>query len=196
MDADWQAFAEAIVRNDDDATEAAVQRLTPQHQPLLLQLAEEGGDARWWAIRALANVGDAAALPVIGDALRAADTMTRAAAALALGTVAGRNPAASASSLSLLAEHFTDADGFVRQQAVEGMALAGVAGLPLLETLIAPSQHEVVRVRAASCLRNMHDKRCAKLLFRLLNDSNHLVHTYAYEALDDLGLLDNVLLAR
>ena len=35
--------------------------------------------------------------------------------------------------------------------------------------------------------------RSAGVLFRYLNDSNYLVRTYAYEGLDEMGLLDNVI---
>jgi len=201
LDAEWQEFTSAIAAGDDARSETAALRLHPAHQGELLALMEAGGEQRWWAVRTLAAVGDATAMPAVAAALDDADNMTRAAAALALGHLASRFPDESAPFLPALGARFADDDGFVRQQAVEGMALAGPTALPLLESLITPTNgdppnDEVVRVRAAATLRLMRDKRCAGLLFRLLNDSNHLVHTYAYEALEDLGLLDNLLLAR
>lgn len=194
MDNLWQEFIKAVAAGNDADTESAALQLHNRHQPLLLALAKGDGDTRWWAIRSLARVGDGNAVPVVAAALSDTDAMTRAVAALALGHLANRFAPETAPFLPALGERLADDDGFVRQQAVEGMALAGAAALPLLETLIAPNQDQVVRVRAAATLRHMRDVRTAGLLFRLLNDSNHLVHTYAYEALEDLGLLDNLLL--
>lgn len=196
MDAEWQEFCSAVAAEDDARSEAATLQLRPAHQQQLFALVATGGEQRWWAIRALAAIGNADAMPIVAAALDDTDNMTRAAAALALGHLAHRYPDQSAPFLPALGKHYADDDGFVRQQAVEGMALAGIASLPLLEALISPANDEVVRVRAAATLRLMRDKRCAGLLFRLLNDDNHLVHTYAYESLEDLGMLDNLLLAR
>jgi hypothetical protein len=35
--------------------------------------------------------------------------------------------------------------------------------------------------------------KSARWLFPALNDPNHIVHTYAYEALDEMGLLNTIL---
>ncbi len=35
--------------------------------------------------------------------------------------------------------------------------------------------------------------KAAAILYALLNDENHLVRAYAYEGLDEMGLLENVL---
>lgn len=191
----WQEFVAAIASGKDEYTEQACARLTPWHQSRLLALLDDGDDARWWAVRSLAAVGDAATIAPIAAALEDRDASTRAAAALALGHLAQRHPEAATAVLAALGQRFADSDGFVRQQAVEGMAMAGINALPVLEQLLDVGNPAAVRVRAAAALRHMRDPRCARLLFPLLNDDNHLVHTYAYEALEDLGMLDNVLLA-
>jgi hypothetical protein len=71
-------------------------------------------------------------------------------------------------------------------------------------------QRDGVRVRAASALRrvvsrvgrehlhpgmDMHTPLGSAIgtLFRALQDPNYLVHQHAYSALDELGLLDNLL---
>ncbi len=50
-----------------------------------------------------------------------------------------------------------------------------------------------MRVRAAYALNKIRSMQAATPLFRALNDPNYLVRTYAYEALDGMGLLDVIL---
>jgi hypothetical protein len=45
-----------------------------------------------------------------------------------------------------------------------------------------------------AALRKIATVPAARLMFQYLNDDNYLVHTYAYEGLDEMGLLENVLL--
>lgn len=189
-------FIAAIHTGEDEATERASLALMPEDEAALIALAQEGGEAQWWAIRALARIGSATSAPTLAAALHDADAATRAAAALALGHLGAREPAAVTPWLGALTALFADADGFVRQQAVEGVALCGDVTLPTLDAILRESLSQPARVRAAAALRAMHTLAAAPLLFRILNDSNHLVHTYAYEALDDLGLLDNLLLTK
>lgn len=191
---EWEAFLAAIASGDDEATERVAALLEASHEDALIALAAEAGEGRWWAVRTLARIGSTESLPALLAALEDVDASTRAAAALAIGYLVQREPQA-ATALEKVAQHFTDADGFVRQQAVEGMALAGEVALPTLAAALAPHNDPVMRVRATAALRLMRQPFTARLLFPLLNDSNHLVHTLAYEALDDLGMLDNLLLS-
>lgn len=191
----WDGFLAAIGAGDDEATERAASLLDARHEHALIVLAAEPGEGRWWAVRTLARTGSIASMPALLHALDDADPSTRAAAALAIGHLVQREPDA-ATALEKVAQHFTDADGFVRQQAVDGMALAGEAAMPVLATALSPQNDPVMRVRATAALRLMRQPYTARLLFPLLNDSNHLVHTLAYEALDDLGMLDNLLLSQ
>lgn len=189
-------FIAAIHAREDQATERAALTLTPQDEAALIALSRKGGEAQWWAIRALARVGSAASASTLATALHDADAATRAAAALALGHLGSRAPEAVTPWLGDLAALFGDADGFVRQQAVEGIALCGAVTVPTLDAILRESPSQPARVRAAAALRAMHTLAAAPVLFRILNDANHLVHTFAYEALDDLGLLDNLLLTK
>ncbi len=190
----WDGFLAAITTGDDANTERAAALLDASHENALIALAAEPGEERWWAVRTLAQVGTIKSLSALLVALEDADPSTRAAAALAIGHLVQREPGA-ASALDNVAQHFIDSDGFVRQQAVDGMALAGEAALPALAAALSPQNDPVMRVRATAALRLMRQPFTAGLLFPLLNDSNHLVHTLAYEALDDLGMLDNLLLS-
>jgi len=52
----------------------------------------------------------------------------------------------------------------------------------------------VEKMNAMAALRKIATVPAARLMFQYLNDDNYLVHTYAYEGLDEMGLLENVLL--
>ncbi|MGL4651122.1 MAG: HEAT repeat domain-containing protein [Caldilineaceae bacterium] len=188
------AFVAAIDAGVDEATEALVSTLAPADESALVALAAKPGDHRWWALRALAAVGADAAATALATAAIDADPSVRAVVALGLGHLHTRAPQAVAAHFSTLATLLQDPDGFVRQAAVDGLALCGEAALPTLATVLFESDHQGARTRAAAALRAMRSIKAAPLLYRILNDPNHLVHTFAHEALDDLGLLDNVLL--
>ncbi len=105
-----------------------------------------------------------------------------------------RQPQAMQPLLPQVARLLADDDGFVRQAAADSLAQCGDAAVPALATVIFQCKHEGARTRAAGALRKIASMKAAGVLFRCLNDHNHLVHTYAYEALDEMGLLENVLL--
>lgn len=189
------AFLHAIEAGDDAATEAAALALAPADEAVLLELAADAdGERRWWAVRALAACGGADALPAVAAALSSDDPAQRAAAALALGHLGKRLPDAVETQLPALARLLEDPDGFVRQAAVDGFALCGDAAVPTLAAVLFHSEHQGARTRAASALRQIRTLKAAPVLYRVLNDPNPLVHTYAFEALDDMGLLENLLL--
>ena len=54
--------------------------------------------------------------------------------------------------------------------------------------------HQGARTRATASLRKIGTMKAAAVLYQHLNDPNHLVRLYAYEALDEMGLLENQLL--
>ena len=190
----------AAVRSGDDASaEALVADLRPGDEPELLAMAlvEEADqtDLRWWSVRALAEIGSGeAAAKAIAYAFAAPEGMLRAAAALALGRFAQRLPEVATPQIQRLANLLADDDGFVRQAATHGLALCGTAALPALESVLQDEEHEGARSRAASALRTMRSVDAAPLLFCFLGDENALVRTYCHEALDELGLLTNILL--
>jgi HEAT repeat protein len=81
----------------------------------------------------------------------------------------------------------------VRQAAADALALCGDDAVTTLATVLA-GEEQGARTRAAYALRKIASLAAAAILFRCLNDANYMVHTYAYEGLDELGLLDNLLL--
>jgi len=189
-----QEFLAAIKRGDDEVTEQLALRLTAADEPDLLALAATNDvDQRWWAVRGLAQAGTAAALPTLRNGLTDADATVRAAAALAFGYLYARDPEPVAAELKHVAALLGDDDGIVRQSASDALALCGDAAVPALGEVLRTSTHEGARTRAAAALRKIATMRAAALLYPLLNDNNHLVRVYAYEGLDEMGLLENVL---
>ena len=181
-----QAIATA---DDDETSEAITQALAVDSKAtslLLPLLQEEDSDTRWWAVRALAAVGDAEAVSPLIQALNDPDEPVRCAAALALAQL--RCDEAIPTLVVLLA----DESGWVRQSAADALALFGKAAVPMLVQALG-DERDGVRVRAAYALNKIRSMQAATPLFRALNDPNYLVRTYAYEALDGMGLLDVIL---
>jgi HEAT repeat protein len=186
----------AIAEENDEAAESAIIDLSERNgsacSPLLALSQSADADQRWWAVRGLAALAEtdeasrAAVMPAIVDALSDADDAVRCVAALALGQLQATS---TIPSLILL---LTDPSGWVRGAAADGLALMGEAAVPALgEALYDP--RDGVRVRAAYALRKICSPKSAGWLFPALNDPNHLVHAYAYETLDQMGLLTTVL---
>jgi HEAT repeat protein len=186
----------AIQAGDDEAAEAAVNQLSAMNGavlPSLAQLRSDGDhDQRWWAVRAVAELAEDdpaqrnQAIPVLLDALHDPDDSIRCVAALGLGQIQAT------SAVPALALLLADPSGWVRGAAADALALIGEPAVPALgEALQDP--REGVRVRSAYALRRIKSAKSARWLFPALNDPNHIVHTYAYEALDEMGMLNTVL---
>lgn len=184
----------AIAADNDEQVEALVLQLTAAAEPALLTLLQNGNaNQQWWAVRALAHCGTAATIPALLTTLQADDTALRVVAAMALGTLATRHTADLAPYFSHLAERLADADGSVRQAAADALVQAGDAAVEPLVAVLRVSEHQGARSRAAYALRKISTPATIPALFRCLNDPNYLVHTYAYEALDEMGLLETEL---
>lgn len=184
----------AIAAADDEQTEALVLQLTPAAEPALLALLQTGNmDQCWWAARALAHCGTAQALPALGALLHTAEGDLRVVVAMALGTLASQQPAVRAPDLTALAECLADEEGMVRQAAADALIQCGDAAVDTLVNVLRFSQHQGARSRAAYALRKISTPATVPALFRCLNDPNYLVHTYAYDALDEMGLLETEL---
>jgi len=95
--------------------------------------------------------------------------------------------------LDQVADCLKDDDGMVRQVAADALAQCGDDAVPALARILFQQAHEGARTRAAGALRKIATMKAAGVLYALLNDSNHLVRAYAYEGLDDMGLLETVL---
>ena len=180
---------QAIATADDETSEAITHALAVHSKAtslLLPLLKEEDSDTRWWAVRALAAVGDAEAVSPLIQALNDPDEPVRCAAALALAQLRCDK------AIPALAILLADESGWVRQSTADALALFGKAAVPMLVQAL-EDERDGVRVRAAYALNKIRSMQAATPLFRALNDPNYLVRTYAYEALDGMGLLDVIL---
>lgn len=206
LDERLASFADAAEKCRDEEAEALCLSFTPEFIPGLLAYITDGNslDLRWWAIRGLAVCADRENAKQLASLLRDPEPELRAVAALTLGRI-GQRQSENDDGVSLesdetllngIATLLTDVDGSVRQAASDALVGFGVRAIPALQTVLEHGP-ENARVRAAYALRKIgaHAEvaKVAPALFQLLNDSNYLVHTYAHEALDELGLLDNVL---
>jgi HEAT repeat protein len=191
-----QPLLDAINAGDDDATEAVVANLSFLDGAAVSHLAHltvaGDDDQRWWGVRAIAEVAQqqtdarAQAIPALLAALHDREDPVRCVAALALGEMRA------ASAIPALTLLLADTSGWVRGAAADALALIGEPAVPALgEALQDP--REGVRVRAAYALHRIKSVKSARWLFPALNDPNHIVHTYAYETLDEMGLLSTVL---
>lgn len=158
-------------------------------------MAAQDGDKRWWGVRGLAQVGDAQAIPVVVAGLADDDAGVRAVAALALASLFQRHPAEVRPCLPGLSDLLADDDGLVRQSAADSLAQCGDGAVEVLAVAL-NSPREGVRVRAAAALHRIGTLAAAVLLYPHLEDPSPLVRHYAFETLDKLGLLTNVLLKR
>jgi len=191
----FQKFLNAIAADNDDQTEQVVTELTPTDEAALLALLQApDANQRWWAARALAHCGTDAAVPGLVVALSDEDHTLRAAAALALGHLYTRAPDAVRPVLEQVAAKLTDNDGVVRQTVADALAFCGNDAVPALAQIL-QGTHEGARTRAAYALRKIATMKAAGVLYPCLNDTNYLVHMYAYEGLDEMGLLENILVA-
>ena len=186
-------FWQAVIQGDDDAAEAAAALLAPGDEASLLALAPADGDQRWWRLRALAVCGSEQALSGVTAALASEDPALRAVAVMTGAALCRRLGDAAAGLLPALAARLADDDGMVRQAAADGLAQCGDAAVSALGHFLRTSRHEGGRTRATAALRKIATQRAAAILYPLLNDSNYLVRLYAFEALDEMGLLETML---
>jgi HEAT repeat protein len=185
----------AIAAQDDELAEKLVQRLEPVDEPALIAMAEATDtDVRWWAVRSLALVGMEPSADVVAAALGESDSALRAAGALAVAHLYRRVPDATRPAIPALAGLLTDDDGLVRQTAADALAMCGDDAVEALAAVI-DSLHDGARARAAYSLRKIRTARAAELLYPLLDDPNHLVRTYAYDGLDAMGALEDIVVA-
>lgn len=185
----------AVVAQNDEAAEALVPTLVAADEPGLLQLLkEEEAEIQWWAVRTLGECGGAAAIAPLLPYLESSLADLRSVAVMTLGRIAVRQPAAMATHLRQLTTLFTDRDGMVRQVAADTLAQCGNAAVPVLVELLRFGTDQSARSRAAYALGKIGTMEAAAPLYHCLNDPNYLVHTYAYEALEKMGLLENLLL--
>jgi HEAT repeat protein len=190
-----EQFLNAVIEGNDARAERLSQQLQPVHAAALCERTHATDvNQRWWAVRGLAVCGDQPAVAAVVARLPDSDPAVRAVAARALAEMHRRLPVAVQPALWQIAPLLRDGDGLVRQSAADALALCGDAAVPVLEAVLA-ERHEGARTRAAQALGKIATMRAAPILYRHLDDANHLVRMHAHTALDEMGLLENMLLS-
>jgi HEAT repeat protein/Uri superfamily endonuclease len=149
--------------------------------PLAAMLAESDANSRWWAARALAEVGERGAVEPLVGALTDAEPDVRACAALALGRI-GEGAAAPA-----LASRLTDESAFVASIAADALSMIGESAIDALVTMLTDDSPHV-RLLSVRALGRIKSQRAIVPLFGVLEDSSYLVRYYAQQALEALGV--------
>lgn len=191
-----ESLLAAIHANDDEATEQVVTSYTTTSAPALDDVVAlfdaDDADQRWWAVRTAAAVapltgGDVTKLETpLRHRLHDADPSVRCAAALAAGHLQ------LVALVDELACALGDESGWVRSSAADALALIGEPAVPaLLQVLAGTGQG--ARTRAAYALSKIRTMEVANALYHYLQDENQLVQTYAYDTLEQMGLLQTIL---
>jgi HEAT repeat protein len=176
---------EVLAGADDTSREAAVHALarfgSRAARPLVAMLGNGDSDRRWWATRALAEIGGPDAVMALRDVLEDEDPDLRACAALALGRIRD------ASAAPALATRLADPSPFVASIAADALSLIGVPAVDILsESLRSPEPH--TRLLAVRALSRVKSQKAIGPLFGVLEDPSYLVRYYAQEALEALGV--------
>jgi Uri superfamily endonuclease len=185
IDDELEQLLHTLTTADDASRETAALDLGgvgPDAIGPLASLLEWGdSDTRWWAARALAEIGGRASIPPLLRALVDPNRDVRACAALALGRL-GDGSAAPA-----LAHRLSDESAFVADIAADALSMLGESAVPVLaERLDEKSAH--ARLLAVRALGRIRSQAAIAPLFGALEDPSYLVRHYAREALEDLGV--------
>ena len=176
---------DGLASGDESSREESVYALSELGQdaiePLSLLLASESADTRWWAARALAELGGEEALEPLVRALTDPDPDVRACAGLALGQLGDGRAAGP------LASRLEDDSSFVAGIAADALCMLGEAAVPALTEALTESSVQV-RVHGVRALHHIGSESAIGLLIGLLEDRSYLVRFYAREALEDLGV--------
>ncbi|MBN1139850.1 MAG: DUF123 domain-containing protein [Anaerolineae bacterium] len=175
-----------LTLGDDESREAAIQELSRLDGALVEPLAAlltgaQTADARWWAARALAEIGGQAAAAPLVQALDDVEPDVRACAALALGHIRAGSAALA------LAARLADDSAFVAGIAADALSMIGP---PAVEALTASLQapQAAVRLLAVRALGRIGGEQAVEPLCRLLDDPSYLVCYHVEEALEALGV--------
>jgi Uri superfamily endonuclease len=176
---------ETLVSSDEESREAAAVALgrlgARVAERLAILLQDEDMHIRWWAARALAEVGSDRAIAPLVSGLDDVEPDVRACAALALGRI-GDGSAAPA-----LASRLADESAFVASIAADALSMIGEPAVEALADKLADESPHV-RLLAVRALGRTKSQRAIVPLFGVLEDSSYLVRYYAQDALEALGV--------
>jgi Uri superfamily endonuclease len=168
--------------NNREGAAIALGRFGPAAaEPLATLLADGDADTRWWAARALAEVGRHGGVAPLVNSLDDADPDVRACAALALGRIGD------ASAAPALAAKLADDSAFVASIAADALSMIGEPAVATLADLLS-DENTHARLLAVRALGRIRSQSAIGPLFGVLEDSSYLVRHYAQEALEALGV--------
>lgn len=144
-------------------------------------LAHPGSEARWWAVRALAESEDPQVLKFLPVALNDPDATVSQCAALALR----QRPDPDA--IPVLAEMLGSRDALLARLAGDALAATGKTAVPALQEVMA-SGSQAQRLQAVRVLALVGDQSTIPLLFEALDDPSPWIEYWANEGLERMGV--------
>ena len=181
---DLQTLLADLVSGDDARAEGSIPLIIESGEaaiPALLDLTRaESMDARWWAVRVLAESPHARTVDLV-PLLKDSSSEVRAAAALALCN----HPHELA--LPDLVASLSDEDALV--SGLAGNALVKI-GSPAVPALLEVMQNLPIKVRipALRALVEIKDQRAIPVMMKCLEDDSAILQYWAREGLERLGL--------
>lgn len=177
-------LAEFTSGSEQRADAAALQLagLSSGQKPVFQALLNHpDSEARWWAVRALADSNDTQALVLLPTALKDSDPAVSQCAALALR----QRPHPDA--IPALVEMLGSRDTLLARLAGDAMAALGETAIPALEDVMKHGT-QAQRVNAVRALALTGDKRTIPLLFKALDDPSTWIEYWANEGLERMGV--------
>ncbi len=176
-----------LASGDDGRAERAVEGLSRfgsrAVDALIPRVSDPQPDARWWALRALAEISDSRVPPLLAAALEDSDPAVQQCAALALR----RQPAPEA--VPTLISALGKNDRLLTRLAGDALASAGpAAARALIEVLEDRSYAQTARMEAARALALLGDTSAIPALFAALDDDSVWIQYWANEGLERLGV--------
>jgi len=184
-DSELQGLLAGLATDDDDRREAAAVALgdlgRDALEPLAALLFVQDAGLRWWAARALAEIGCEDAMAPLNLALADEDADVRACACLALGKIGA------VSAAPALAARLADESGFVAAIAADALSMLGEGAVAALAQVL-QNERPAVRLLAVRALGRTGSQRAVEPLCGALEDTSYLVSQSAMDALEKLGV--------
>lgn len=174
-----------LTSGDDERAEAAVEPLAAYGQPAVAALrgliSGADSDARWWAVRALAEIKDVQVPPLLVRFLSDEDDAVRQCAALALSQQP--DPRAVSDLIAALSSE----DRLFAHLAANALSAIGQPAVPALLAVLQNGTH-LTRLEAARALSIIGDTRSIPALFSALSEDSALIEYWAKEGLERMGV--------
>jgi HEAT repeat protein len=179
------ALLNDLLGGDEARAEAAARGLQAYGETALHALdalrASSDVEARWWAVRALAEFSAGQAAPRLAAALDDSDLAVRQCAALGLSQRPG------VEAIPALAQALASPDSLLARLAANALAAAGPHGTPAL-TAILEDQNHPGRMEAARALALAADPQAIPILYKVCDEGSAWMEYWAGVGLDRMGV--------